>query len=136
MKLFILGFSFWKAGVGALTVSLGLLILFIAYRKLLQYLGKGQPVKEDYCVLYGLEDDPASGTIEIYYTSEQAKQVSILLLDSNLELLATIDDRICEPGGTIIRLDTTKWVNGQYFFGLKTDNQQTMKKMTVQNISS
>jgi hypothetical protein len=131
--MILLGFSFWNTAVAVLTVSLGGLILFIAYRKLLQYMGKGQPVADQYCVLYPLEVNPAKGIIEIYYTSEHPKEVIVEILDETLSILKEIDRRNCEVGGTIVRFDTKSIGDGTYFYRLRTDNQQTMKKMAVKN---
>jgi hypothetical protein len=131
--MILLGFSFWNTAVAVLTVSLGGLILYIAYRKLLQYMGKGQPVADQYCVLYPLEVSPAKGVIEIYYTSEHPKEVIVELLDQHFSLLKEIDRRHCEVGGTIVRYDTNSVDDGAYFYRLRTANQQTMKKMVVKN---
>jgi hypothetical protein len=129
----LLGFSFWNTIIAVLSVSLGGLVIYIAYRKLLQYLGKGQPIADRYCVLYPLEVNPAQGTIEIYYTSENPKEVIIELLDEKLTMLMELDKRMCEEGGTIVRFDTMLMADGTYFYRLRTDNQQTMKKITVKN---
>jgi hypothetical protein len=119
--------------IATLCVSLAILVIVIAYRKLLQYLGRGSVNKEDYCVLYPLEKDPASGKVEFYFTCEEAKQYSLEILDAEMQELAKVKEGEAHPGGTIVRFDTASLSNGLYFFCLKTSNQKTMKKMNVLN---
>lgn len=126
-------YSFWETAKGILWVTLIILILIIAYRKLLRVLGKGNPSKEDYCVLYGLEQNPSKGEVEFYFTSDKTKLVKILILDLDFEEVIEVSAKECHIGGNIIRFDSSKVPNGNYFFCLKTDNQKTVKKMSVQN---
>lgn len=123
----------WKIVIGVLLVSLTVLILVIAYRKLLAYLGKGQPSPENYCVLYSLEENPASGELEFYFTSPEKKMVRLELLDAQMSLMEMISEKECNVGGNIIRFDSSKFENGLYYYCLKTDNQKTMKKVTLKN---
>lgn len=131
--MILMTYSYGKLAVAILFVTLALLILYIAYRKLLGYMGKGEPVKEDYCVLYSLEQDVASGEIEIYFTTESPKDVCIELLDCDLAFIQNIREGKFSKGGHIVRFDTSKLSDGTYFYVLRTDNQKTMKKMNVRN---
>lgn len=117
-----------------LIVSLILLVVIIGYKKLLKYLGKDVPPKEDYCVLYPLEKDPAEGEVEFYFTSDKKKPFGIFILNAGLEeILQVVNKESCFIGGNIIRYDTSNLPDGQYFYCLKTPNQKTMKKMVVKN---
>jgi hypothetical protein len=127
------GLSILNVLLGVLSVSLAGLVLFIAYRKLLAYVGKGQPVKADYCVLYSLEDVPARGEIAIYFTSAQKKWCKIELLKEDLTPIRLIKEFECNDAGNIVRFNTLELQNGIYFYCLTTENQKTMKKMEVRN---
>lgn len=127
------GLSIVNVLLGVLSVSLAGLVLFIAYRKLLAYVGKGQPVKADYCVLYSLEDEPARGEIAIYFTSLQKRWCKIELLTEDLTPVRLIKEMECNEGGNIVRYNTLDLQNGVYFYCLTTENQKTMKKMHVKN---
>ena len=116
-----------------LCITLGILVIAIAYRQLLRYLGKGTPPKEDYCVLYSLEKNPAEGELEFYFTSEEPKTVTLNILDADMNFLTEIETIECHKGGHIVRYDSTKIENGNYYYCLQTSNQKTMKKMRVQN---
>lgn len=131
--MILLGYSVGKTIVGVLLVTLALLVLYIAYKKLLAYLGKGVPVQKDYCVLYGLEVQPSKGEVEFYFTTESPREVSIELLNSDMSLNKVISSGSYEEGGHIIRFNSGDVPNGEYYYCLRTDNQKTMKKMVIAN---
>ena len=119
--------------LGVLFVSLSLLVLIIAYRKLLAYLGKGTPSPKDYCVLYNIEKEPFIGEMEIYFTTSFQKYVTIEIYNSDLQTLKVLKEGDFSPGGHIVRFDSTLLPNGNYYYGLRTDNQKTVKKMRLRN---
>lgn len=131
--MILMGYSIGKVLVGVLCVTLALLVLYIAYKKLLAYLGKGVPVQRDYCVLYSLEVQPSKGEVEIYFTTEFPKEVTIELLNSDMSVNQVIRTGEFEEGGHITRFDSTLIPNGQYYYCLRTENQKTMKKMVIAN---
>lgn len=126
-------FTIGKITIGILSVSLAVLVLIIAYRKLLAYLGKGALPKEDYCVLYSLEENPSKGEIEFYFTAEKAKEVALQILDTEYQFIKEISRKECTVGGNILRFDSQELPNGNYFYALVTENQKTMKKMAIVN---
>ena len=131
--MILMTYSISKVLIGILLTSITLLILVIAYKKLLAYFGKGNPKKEDYCVLYSLEGEVASGEIEIYFTTETPKSVTIELLNEDFSFNREVTQRDVTQGGHIVRFDSTVLANGHYYYCLRTDNQKTMKKMRVEN---
>jgi len=116
-----------------LTVSLIVLGVVIGYRGILRRMGKGALVKEQYAVLYGLENSNVTGEIEFYFTLEQPKHMIFCLLDSSMNELQVIAEKEYESGGHIIRFNTEDLPNGVYFYCLRSDNQKTMKRMTIQH---
>lgn len=126
-------FTTMELVVGILIFTLALLIFAIAYKKTMAYLGKGAIPKEKYCVLYSLEVEPANGEIQFYFTSEEKKEVKFQLLDEQYNFLREIYNQECRTDGNIIPFDTKELNNGVYFYCLVTENQKTMKKMTVRN---
>lgn len=131
--MLLVGYDLGKIGVGILCVSLAILLLIIAYRKLLQYLGRGAINKQDFVVLHSLEQDPVSGTVDIYFTTDTERDYSIWVLDGNMQQIKSVKEGVATPGGTIVRFDTTELSNGHYFYCLQTSNQKTMKKMHIAN---
>jgi hypothetical protein len=129
----LIGYDIQTIVIATLSVSLVALVLVIAYRKLLAYLGKGTPDKRDFCVLYALESQPASGEVEFYFTCESPKSFSVSILDSEMQEYAKVREGEASIGGTIVRFDTRDLANGTYYYCLQTPNQKTMKKMVVNN---
>lgn len=135
MMLFLplAGISWSKTLLAGLMVTLALLVLFIAYKKLLAYLGKGAPVKEHYAVLYGIEANPVRGEVEFYFTLEKPRNVAFWILDRQMNELVLLKEDDFGGGGHIVRFDSATLPNGVYFYGLKSDNQKTIKRMTIEN---
>jgi hypothetical protein len=131
--MILMTYSISKVVIGILLTSITLLILIIAYKKLLARLGKGNPIKEDYCVLYNLEESPSQNEVAIYFTCNSERSILLELLSNELSTIQIIAEKIVQEGGHIIRFDTKSIPNGTYFYCLKTDNQKTMKKMIVAN---
>ncbi len=131
--MILLGFSIANILIVTLSVTLGLLILFIIYRKILAYVSRGEPIQKDYAKLYPVEQNPASGEVTIYFTCEIEKDITIDLLDSNMNLIKELFAKKCKEGGHIVRFDSENVIDGEYFYCLKSDNQKTMKKITISN---
>jgi hypothetical protein len=129
----LMGFTFGKVALGVLYTSLAVLILVIAYKKLLKYLGKGAVPIEDYCVLYGLETHPAKGEVEFYFTTNRKREIILELLNDDLSTYLNIQEKEVNEGGNIIRFDTKTIPNGTYFYQLRTENQKTMKRFSIEN---
>ncbi len=96
-------------------------------------MGKGAIQHEDYCILSTIEKNPTSGEIVFYFTSNEVRKVRIVILDSQMNDYLEVSNEECSKGGNIVRFDSTKIPNGEYFYGLLTENQKTVKKMTVIN---
>ena len=131
--MILIGLSFAKVALGVLYTSITIIIVYILYKKLLAYLNKDVPEKALYCELNSLEKDPASGELEFYFTSEATRNIVFEILDENHAPLEIVTEKEYAPGQHIVRYDSRKLPNGAYFYQLRTDNQQTMKKMVVLN---
>jgi hypothetical protein len=129
----ILRVSFFEVAVPVLLISITLLILVIAFRRLRVRWGIGQPIKEKFAVLYSLEKQPISGEVEIYYELEEPKKVAIWLLDDKMNDKLLVDEREAKIGGTKIKFDSKIVENGRYFYELRSDNQKTSKAIFVEN---
>ena len=96
-------------------------------------MSKGAINKDDFCELYNLEIDPASGELPFYFTSPVSKEFSLLILDTEMNQVKEVVKQECKVGGNIIRFDSKQVPNGDYFYCLKTHNQKIMKKMKLLN---
>ena len=131
--MILIGFSMANILIVTLSVTLGMLILFILYKKLLAYVSRGEPIHKEYAVLYPVEQNPASGEVTIYFTCEKNKAIQIELLDENMNFIVVLMNKECDEGGHIVRFNSASYPNGDYFYCLKSENQKTMKKLSISN---
>ncbi len=125
--------SFTQIALGTLYVSLVLIILFLIYKKILSRINREEPNKKLYCELIYLEDDFAKGMVELYFSNVEQKKIQFEILNKDYQSIIVLADQEYAPGQHIVRFDSTSIPNGTYFYQLKTDNQQTMRKMEVHN---
>ncbi|MFM8597175.1 MAG: hypothetical protein ACKOBN_08830 [Flavobacteriales bacterium] len=121
-----------EAIVKFLFVSFLILLAVIAYKRLLKRFQKGQIVHKDYCELYNLDQDPASGELAFYFVCPEAQNVQFGIWQ-NRQLLHELANQHFEKGGHILRFDSTALENGVYYYGIITSDQETTKRMQVQN---
>lgn len=121
-----------EAIVKFLFVSFLILIAVIAYKRLLKRFQKGQIVHKDYCELYNLDHNPASGELAFYFVCPETMQVKFGIWQ-NQTCLLELANQTYEKGGHIIRFDSTQLSNGVYYYGIETADQHTTKRMQVQN---
>ncbi len=131
--MILIGFSIANILIVTLSVTLGILVLYIIYKKILAYVGRGEPIMKEYAVLYPVEQNPASDEVTLYFTCEKNKAISIELLDENMNFIKELFQKECEEGGHIVRFDSKEFANGNYFYCLRSENQKTMKKLSILN---
>lgn len=131
--MMILEMSFTRISLGVLYTSITIIIVYLLYKRLLAYLNKGVPEKALYCELNSLENDPAGGELEFWFLARETKNVTFEILNADHSPLEKVVEKEFGPGQHIVRYDSTKLPNGAYFYQLKTDNQQIMKKMNILN---
>jgi hypothetical protein len=54
-------------------------------------------------------------------------------LNDDLTFRSIVSEKNVPEGGHIIRFDTNTLPNGTYFYQLRTENQKTMKRFSVEN---
>lgn len=115
-----------------LAISLIVLLGIISYRKLLQYLSRNRIRTEEYINLYDLELSSITGEIEFYFTLPTTKFVQFEILDSNWLKILELASKEFEPGGHIIRFDSSSVSAGTYYYGIRTEGQVLHKKFIVE----
>jgi hypothetical protein len=123
-----------KSAMTFMFVTLAVLIGMIIYKRVLGKMRQGEVSLNDFCVLYSLERNEQTGELEFYFTNEQPKHVIFEILSENEEVLHKLTDEEYKKGGHIIRFNSKELANGTYFYQLRTDNQQTKKRMVINNI--
>lgn len=125
--------SLSQSALAVLFTSLGILVLVIAYRKLLAYLGKGKKADVKYMKLYPIKSPSVQGRVVLFYEAEEKTDAEMVLLDKDWNLLQSIDKRISRIGGNKVDFDTTAVPNGTYFYKLITENQSDAKRIRIDN---
>lgn len=133
LSIILAGTTFTQVALGTLYVSLVLIILYLIYQRYLNKINKDEPNKEKYCELIYLENDLAKGVIEFYFINLEKKNIRFEVLNKQYETVQLLAEEEFEPGQHIFRFDSTTVSNGNYFYQLKTENQQTMRRMVVSN---
>jgi hypothetical protein len=121
-----------ETAVKILFMTLLVLLVIIGYRMLLNRLSKNRVRQEEYCTLYSLEHQPSSGEVEFYFIAPHEQHVEFVILKGK-ERVKTIGSGSYSKGGHILRFNTSEIPNGDYFYGLKTEMQETLKRMKVKN---
>lgn len=115
-----------------LVITLFIVIGIILYRLLLRRLSKGKVDMDSFCTLYSLEKNPVSGEVEFYFVSPDMIKVEFSIWKENDKVIELKNDYF-KKGGHIVRFDSTTLANGEYFFGLVTSKQRTIKRFRIQN---
>ncbi len=115
-----------------LVISLIIVVVIILYRLLLKKLSKDKVNMESFCTLYSLEKNPVSGEVEFYFVSPDMIKVEFSIWRENEKVLELRNDYY-KQGGHIIRFDSKSLPDGEYFFGLVTSKQRTVKRFKIQN---
>ena len=108
-------------------------VVVLLYRRLLMKFNQDNLNTAAYCVLYSLDKEEVQGEVEIYFTTDISRKAKIVLLNDELKEVLVIQEGEFTKGGNIVRFDSTKVENGQYYYALVTDNQKTTKKIQVKN---
>ena len=118
--------------ISFLSITLIILILIIIYRWFIRFLSRKKINPEDYCTLYDVEFNVASGEIAFYFTTKQTKAVKIFLKDAEGKEYQVVEKEF-EEGGHICRYNSSNLPNGDYFYVLKTKNQEISKRIEIKN---
>jgi len=119
--------------LGFLYISIAIIILIILYRKLIKRLGHTNVNHDLFCVLLPVEKVPASGIIDFCFICKETKKIDFEIITLNFENVVTLASKEFKEGQHILHFDSTTVENGDYFYQLKTDNQQVFKKIRIQN---
>ena len=121
-----------EAIIKFLFISLLILLAIIAYRALLRRFQRGQVKHKDYCELYTLDQEPAQGDLAFYFVCPELTTVQFSIWQNNVEVQQLAHSTF-EKGGHILRFDSKGLANGVYYYGIKTADQETKKRMTISN---
>ncbi len=115
-----------------LIATLIILVAIIAYRFLLRYLSKGNVDQAQFCELYSLDHEPASGEVSFYFVCPSTTHVTFHIWKAD-EVVLQLTDKEYEQGGHLLKFQTAELPNGTYYFGIETSKQKSQKRFRIQN---
>jgi hypothetical protein len=115
-----------------LIATLIILVAIIAYRFLLRYLSKGNVDQAQFCELYSLDHDPASGEVSFYFVCPNMTHVAFNIWKAD-QVVLQLTNKEYEQGGHLLKFQTSELPNGTYYFGIETSKQKSQKRFTIQN---
>lgn len=126
--MLLVGLNFTTVLLGLLYASIAVIVLVIAYRKLLGRLGKGAVSTDAFIEVHTPEYDSDKKVLTFYFVAKEPKEYKLSLQDLSYSHLMVVDEGQTKVGGNIVRLNNDKIQSGTYFLCFETDNQKTTKK--------
>lgn len=119
----------------ALSIIVSAYLLFIAYRKLVAYIGLGNVRKTTvkYAVLYELNDPYAKGEVQFGFELKEETEIKLQLLDKKDKVLKVLKEEKLQEGIFPVHFDTKDFPRGEYFYELITPYQKITKKFFIVN---
>ncbi|MBU3659171.1 MAG: hypothetical protein FGM14_04845 [Flavobacteriales bacterium] len=118
--------------IDVMMVTLGILVAFVLYKLMLKRMSRGGVDQTSYCTLYSLDKNPASGEVEFYFIAPSEMKVAFCIWKQE-EKLVEIRNEVFTKGGHIVRFVTNSIPDGEYFFGIQTTEQKTIKRFRIKN---
>jgi hypothetical protein len=118
--------------IDVMVVTLGILGAFVLYKLMLRRMSRGGINQAAYCTLYSLDKNLATGQVEFYFITPSDMNVAFCIWKQE-ERVSEIRNEVFTKGGHIVRFDTNSIPDGEYFFGIQTTDQKTIKRFKIQN---
>ncbi len=119
----------------ALSIIVAIYLLFIAYRKLVAFIGLGHVRKKNvqYATLYDLNNAYAKGDIQFGFELKEKTSIKLSLLDKEDKELSILKEQELDEGIYPVYFKTQDFPNGEYFYQLNTPYQKITKKFFIVN---
>jgi hypothetical protein len=118
--------------IDVMLVTLGILGVFVLYKLMLRRMSRGAVDQTVFCTLYSLDKNPASEEVEFYFIAPTEMNIAFRIWKQE-EKIVEIRNEVFSKGGHIVRFDTRTIPDGEYFFGIETSAQKTIKRFRIKN---
>lgn len=119
-----------------LYIIISITTLIVLYRAFLKYRESRKGPQPKFCELISLEHQPVSAEVDFCFICDDAKTLEFDICDLKFNSIVSVASGDFKEGQHIIPFDTTTIEDGEYFYRLKTDNQQIFKKIEIRNTKS
>lgn len=119
----------------ALSIIVSAYLLFIAYRKLVAYIGLGRvrTTTVAYATLYDLNSAYVKGEVQLGFELIEETEIKLELLNKEDNLIKVFKQGILGEGIYPIQFKSEDFPNGEYFYQLITPYQKITKKFFIVN---
>lgn len=124
--------NFYTVLLFSLLLTVGAFLIYYGYRYFIAMYG-GKPTSNKYVTVHNLENGEAKGEIIFFINVAEKMNVKMDILDLNDQLVTSIENKEFEEGDHRIKFLSTTIPNGDYFYSIVTDHQNTIKKFKVNN---
>lgn len=114
-------------------VSLVVVLLILGYILLLRRMKRGQISMDDYVELHPIDSEFATGWVQFFFKIKAPKKILFIIYAENDMFFEVLTNKMYQPGGHILKFDTSEMPNGRYYYEVITENQKTSKLMEVKN---
>lgn len=119
-----------------LMISLGITLgLFLAYQAYKYYIGrvkKSQPFIPR-IILHSLENSIAKGEILFHFEIREGQEILLEICNEDSQSVKILLNKSLDEGSHTCSFNTKEIANGKYFYRLKGDKQEVIKRFEVVN---
>lgn len=116
----------------SLGITVGLFLAYQSYKYFVSSVRKTQ-VYIPRVVLHSLENNVNRGELLFHFELVEAQSVTLEICNEGFETVKIIFQGELAEGAHTYRFDSGGLPNGTYFYRLKGESQQVMKKMMIEN---
>lgn len=124
---------FLEGLLGVLYLTLGIIVIVIAYRMYQKNYGKGRKSTAVYFKPDPLKNRLIIGHFESYLELDEPTQVKVFLADLQGNEKHIIIEKEFKKGITPISFDSSKFEDGEYFYTIISNDMKSEKKIKLQN---
>jgi hypothetical protein len=116
----------------SLGITIGLFLAYQGYKYFVSTVRKNE-VYIPKIKLHYVENFISKGEIMFHFEVSEEQLILFEICDVEMKPLQTLKNENMNSGSYTLKFDTTVLPNGEYFYCLKGDQQQLMKKFEIQN---
>jgi len=124
---------FMQYAVYALWVGLFIVLLLIANNRYKAHQRAKHAKRNPEIRLFPYEYPTAKGEITFFFEADEPLEYHFFVHNTASGEKLILAEGKCRKGGQKIQFDTTKVVNGHYYYGLATHFQKTEKRLEINN---
>jgi hypothetical protein len=123
-----MSFSYYKLLLFSLAITVGLFLLFYVYRSYIRRATIAAGSRRGLARLLPLEVPKKGDELQFRFAVEKDQHIVLEICDASYNPLFLLADKDFSAGEHVVRFDSGKLNDSQYFYRLKTPGQEIIKK--------